>query len=190
VQVVVYDIGPDFFASRLWWTLRYLGHHAVAVLDGGFQAWLQMGYPTRAGEEHRVPKTFIARPRPEMLVTTDAVPAVRRLIDARAPERYRGETEPIDPVAGHIPGAVNYDWKNSLDATGRMLAPEVLRQRLGHVLGDMPPSAAAVYCGSGVSSCHVLLAMAVAGLDGARLYAGSWSEWCSNPSRPFDQGAG
>jgi thiosulfate/3-mercaptopyruvate sulfurtransferase len=176
-------------ASRLWWLLRYLGHTAVAVLDGGLARWTAEGRPLRAGEEHNAPAGFVGRPQPHMLVDADEVEQLRqdpsaRVIDARAPERFRGETEPLDKVAGHIPGAVNYPYLSNLAADKTFLAPAELRHQLAAALGDVPPEQAVLYCGSGVSACHNLLALEHVGLPGAKLYAGSWSEWCAEEERP------
>lgn len=188
-QVVAYDQDTSMAASRLWWLLRYLGHTAVAVLDGGLARWTAEGRPLRAGEEHPVPNTFTGQLQPHMLVEADVVEQLRqnpgaRVIDARAPERYRGETEPLDRVAGHIPGAVNAPYLSNLASDKTFLAPAALRQQLQAALGDVPADRAVIYCGSGVSACHNLLAMEYAGLPGAKLYAGSWSEWCAEDERP------
>lgn len=188
VQVVAYDDGMDFFAARLWWSLHYLGHTASAVLDGGFAAWPAAGLPIAVGDERRPGRTFQPRPNPECLVDVSKVLTPPRLLDARQPERYRGEIEPLDRVPGHIPGARNYEWRLSFGVDGRMLAPAALRANLERALDGVPPSEAVVYCGSGVSACSVLLALSVAGLEGSRLYPGSWSEWCSDPARPVATG--
>ena len=188
VQVVAYDAGVDFFAARLWWSLRYLGHESVWVLDGGYAAWQAAGLPTSAGEEVRSPRRFIARPHPEHIQTAPQIPGARRLLDARAPERYRGEVEPLDRVPGHIPGARSYEWRRSFGPDARLLPARALRAQLEGALAGVPPDQTVVYCGSGVSASHVLLALAAAGLDGARLYPGSWSEWCADPSRPVAKG--
>jgi thiosulfate/3-mercaptopyruvate sulfurtransferase len=192
VEVVAYDQDTGMFASRLWWMLRYVGHDRVAVLDGGFAAWVRAGGPTRAGREHRPARVFRAAPRAGMVVSAGDVlrllgRADWRLLDARAPERYRGEVEPIDPVAGHIPGARNHPYQSNVDERGVFLPAAALRASLEEALGGIPPEQTIVYCGSGVSACHDLLAMEVAGLRGARLYAGSWSEWCADPSRPVER---
>ena len=189
VQVVAYDDVGGGMAARLWWMLRWLGHDAVAVLDGGFPAWQRAGYPTRTGDEARPPRTFTPHVRPELVAEVEVVEALRAdpsacLVDARAAARYRGAQEPIDPVAGHIPGAVNAPWAANLDDDGRFLPPKQLRRRFEKVLGGVPPARAAVYCGSGVTAAHDLLAMAYAGLGGARLYPGSWSHWITDPDRP------
>jgi len=178
-QVVAYDDFGGAIAARLWWMLQYMGHEAAAVLDGGWPAWQAAGYPTTGGVESNAAAAFRGEPRQGWLVLRDEVPEVRPLIDSRAPERYRGEEEPYDPVAGHIAGAVNYHYRQNLDEDGRFLPADTLRRQLGAVLGDAGPATAVYYCGSGVTSCHNLLAQAHAGLGMARLYAGSWSEWCT-----------
>ena len=190
VQVVVYDQDSGMFASRLWWLLRWMGHDAVAVLDGGFTAWIQEGLPTRAGDESSTPRTFVGSPNPDMV--TDAAGAADaaangRLVDARAPERYRGDVEPIDRVGGHIPGAVNRFFQGNL-ADGRFLSSADLRRAFEQVLGGASAERVVCYCGSGVTACHNLLAMQHAGLGGGRLYPGSWSEWSSDPNRPIGRG--
>ncbi len=177
VQVVAYDQGDGVWASRLWWLLRHYGHMAVAVLDGGWAAWQAADRPLETGRPAPGTAVFSGAPQKADVVAIEVVPAVARLIDARAPERYRGEVEPLDARAGHIPGAVNHFYKNNLNEQGRWLAPAALRARLEAALAGVPASDAAVYCGSGVSACHNLLALEIAGLPGARLYPGSWSEW-------------
>jgi thiosulfate/3-mercaptopyruvate sulfurtransferase len=193
VRVVAYDADAGQIAARLWWMLRYLGHDHVAVLNGGFKAWKQAGLPVRGGREERRPRSFEPRVRDFMRVDVDELMKPRRrqgrlLIDARDPERYRGEQEPIDPVAGHIPGARNRPWQDNLDERGLFRPPETLRSQFEALLGDTPPDAAVVYCGSGVTACHDLLAMEHAGILGPRLYPGSWSEWCADPARPIETG--
>ena len=188
VHVVAYDAGVDFFAARLWWSLRYLGHDHVHVLDGGYAFWQAAGLPTSAGEDSRPPRRFVARVRPDLMLAAPRVMESGRLLDARAPERYRGEVEPLDRVAGHIPGARSYEWRRSFGADGRLLPARALRAQLEGALAGASPDDTVVYCGSGVSAGHVLLAMAVAGLEGARLYPGSWSEWCADPTRPVATG--
>ena len=201
-QVVAYDNAGSIVAARLWWMLRYLGHRAAAVLDGGWTAWEEAGLPTAAGVEENEPALFEGEPRREWLVVAEDIvsetesetesetgsktegEASARLIDARAPERFRGEEEPLDPVAGRIPGAVNYPYGRNLDNDGRFLPPEQLRQQLEAVLEGAEPEVAVHYCGSGVSACHNLLAQAHAGLPPGRLYAGSWSDWITDPERP------
>jgi thiosulfate/3-mercaptopyruvate sulfurtransferase len=192
-QVVAYDQDTGMAASRLWWLLRYLGHTAVAVLDGGLARWTAEGRPLRAGVEQATPATFAGAPQRGMLLYADDIEPLcqdpgARLIDVRAPERYRGETEPLDPVAGHIPGAANHPYLSSLGPEGTFLAPDELRARFAATLAGIAPEDAVLYCGSGVSACHGLLAMEHAGLPGARLYGGSWSEWCASEARPVAQG--
>ena len=193
VQVVVYDQENGMFASRLWWLLRWLGHDAVAVLDGGFKKWTAEGRPVESGETHRAARAFTGSPRAEMAVDVQRVAsqlgdAVPRLVDARAPERYRGDTEPIDKVGGHIPGAKNHFFQWNLDEHGLFLTPEQLRATITASVGDVPADQIVCYCGSGVTACHNLLAFEHAGLTGAKLYAGSWSEWSSDAKRPVEKG--
>lgn len=184
--VVVYD-DNGMVAPRLWWMLRWLGHDAVAVLDGGFKAYVEAGGRLEAGVSPYPPATFTPHPRPEMVLDAASVanrPAGTILIDSRAPERYRGEVEPLDPVAGHIPGAINRDWTDSLGPDGRFKPAEVQRERFAGAEGkDL-----IVYCGSGVSATANLLALEVAGIKNAKLYAGSWSDWVSDPRRPVVKG--
>jgi thiosulfate/3-mercaptopyruvate sulfurtransferase len=173
--------------------LRYLGHPAVTVLDGGWAKWLREGRPVRPGDEARAPTQFVAAPQAGLTVAADEVDrlrqdASRRLIDARAPERYRGETEPLDRAAGHIPGAVNYWFKNNVNPDGTFRSADEVRARLQAVLGGVPPDRAVVYCGSGVTACQDLLAVEYAGLAGMKLYPGSWSEWSADPDRPVATG--
>ena len=180
------------FPARLWWLLRWLGHDSVAVLDGGLDKWREEGRPTRSGVEARAPLHFVAAPRPEMIVTASEVAALAQdddwsVVDARAPERYRGEVEPIDRAAGHIPGARNHSYRNNLDERGTLLMPADLRAAFG-ALTKVSPDHVVCYCGSGVSACHNLLALEHAGLRGAKLYPGSWSEWSSDPARPVEKG--
>jgi thiosulfate/3-mercaptopyruvate sulfurtransferase len=183
-QVVVYDDANGAYAARLWWMLRYMGHEAAAVLDGGWPAWKTAGLPTKAGEEENETAVFIGSPRLEWLVTIEEVASVPLLIDARSRDRYAGIHEPLDPRPGHIPGAVNFYFGENWGKDGRYLPPDELRARLEKLLGDTPPDEATFYCGSGVSACVNLLALALAGLGDGRLYVGSWSEWSSDPERP------
>lgn len=192
-QVVAYDQDSGMYASRLWWLLRYVGHDAVAVLDGAFAKWVSEGRPVRGGEETRTPATFVPAARPAMRMTVDEVAsrlddAEMLLVDARAPERYEGRTEPIDRVPGHIPGAVNHHYKSNATDDSTFLPPQVLRENFLQMLAGRDPSQAVMYCGSGVTACHNLLAMTHAGLPGGRLYPGSWSEWSADPSRPVEKG--
>jgi thiosulfate/3-mercaptopyruvate sulfurtransferase len=187
-QVVAYDQRDAVSAARLWWMLRYMGHEAVAVLDGGWKAWTDAGYPSIAGEERRAPSRFHGTPRRTWLVTLEQVAGARRLIDARDPRRYRGEQEPLDPVAGHIPGAFNRFHAENLDADGHFLSSAELEKGFEQVLDGTPLEETVFYCGSGVTACHGLLAARHAGLGDGRLYVGSWSEWCSDPARPIATG--
>jgi len=192
VQVVAYDQDTGMFASRLWALLRWLGHDAVAVLDGGLSRWVAEGRSTSSGLEHRTAREFKSVVRSEMMVSTQDIQsgmarADWRLLDARAPERYRGETEPLDRVPGHIPGALNHFFQRNLDDSGRFLPPEALRARFHDALGDISGDHVVCYCGSGVTACHNLLALEQAGVHGAKLYPGSWSEWSSDPERPIER---
>lgn len=187
-QVIVYDTAGGAYAARMWWMLRWVGHDRVAVLDGGYPKWVREGRPVSAGRETRVPAQFSGNVRPAMLADADEVDRLRedpryRLIDARSGVRFRGEQEPIDPVAGHIPGAVNRFHGDNLAPEGTFLPTGVLRSQFETLLDGAAAERAVVYCGSGVTSCHHLIAMELAGLPGARLYAGSWSEWIRDPSR-------
>jgi thiosulfate/3-mercaptopyruvate sulfurtransferase len=193
-RVIAYDDGNGMYAARLWWMMRWLGHDDVAVLDGGMRRWLQLGLPLTEDVPAPAAGNFVARPRPAMAAAATEVLAASgdptaRILDARAPERYRGEVEPIDKVAGHVPGARNHPFGLSLDSNGRFLPPQTLRESLSTSLDGVAPERAIAYCGSGVTACHLLLALEHAGLTGARLYAGSWSEWSSDPARPVSTGA-
>lgn len=192
-SVVAYDDGNSIYAARFWWMMRWLGHDDVAVLDGGMRRWQQLDLPLDDEVRARAPGDFVATPRPDLAVDAAAVLAqagdrTARILDVRAPERYRGEVEPIDAVAGHVPGARNHPFTTSLDASGRFLPATELRAALSHSLGGVPPERTIAMCGSGVTACHLLLAMEHAGLHGARLYPGSWSEWSRDPSRPVRTG--
>lgn len=177
--VVAYDDSRFAFAARLWWLLRYLGHDNVAVLDGGWSGWEQSGQPTSTAIPQQRQGDFIPNPRQDWIVDIDAVrrrPAETVLIDSRSPERYRGEVEPIDPVAGSIPGAVNYFWQDVSDPSGQIKAPEALAH---HWAALDSADEVIVYCGSGVTACVNLLTQTLAGRSMARLYLGGWSDWCS-----------
>ena len=190
-QVVCYDGGPGAMAARLWWMLRWVGHDAVAVLDGGFAKWTQEKRPVSAELPPVAPSRYPIRVRPQMAASVEALSAdlgASMLVDARAPARYRGEQEPIDPVAGRIPGSRNRFNMDNLTAQGTHKAPAELRRELERALGNRKPEEVVHYGGSGVAACHNLLAMEVAGLEGGRLYAGSWSEWVADPSRPRESG--
>jgi len=187
-QVVVYDDAGEAYASRLWWMLRYMGHSAVALLDGGWNAWQRAGLPIRPGVECNKAVEFKGTPRYDRLVTIDDIAELPILIDSRSPERHRGEIEPIDPKAGHIPGSLNYFYKDNLDDNGLFLSREVLRARIAKMIGDIPAEHVTFYCGSGVTACVNLWAVEYAGLGSARLYVGSWGEWCREPQRPIATG--
>lgn len=190
--VVVYDDAGATVAARAWWLLRYFGHRDVAVLDGGIAAWTAAGRPLESGEPPSPqPGDFVAVPGGMPLLDADgaaAIAATGALLDARSAERYRGEVEPVDPVAGHIPGAVSAPTTDNLDASGRFLAAEALRERFAALGVDLARPVGA-YCGSGVTAAHEVLALALAGVPAA-LYVGSWSEWVSDGRRPVARGAG
>ncbi|KVT81360.1 3-mercaptopyruvate sulfurtransferase [Burkholderia ubonensis] len=192
-QVVAYDAQGGSYAARLWWLLRWLGHDSVAVLDGGLQAWQAAGQPLTTETQHPPRGDFRAQAPLESTVDAQAVLAnltshARVVIDARAADRYRGENETIDPVGGHIPGARNRFFKDNLAADGRFKTGHELRETFSALLAGTEPNLAILQCGSGVTACHNALAMEIAGLHGASLYPGSWSEWCADPSRPIATG--
>ncbi|WP_411726142.1 sulfurtransferase [Methyloglobulus sp.] len=189
-QVVVYDDVSGAFAGRLWWLLRCLGHDKIAVLDGGYKHWQKLGYPVTTTLPTIKAAIFRAYPAENSGLTALQVQngLARKslcLIDARTPERYRGEREPIDPVAGHIPGALNRPFQLNLDSKGFFLSAKDLRSQFKQIIGEKNPGQVVHTCGSGVTACHNLLAMEVAGLTGSKLYAGSWSEWIRNKNRPI-----
>ena len=193
VQVVAYDQDIGMFASRLWYLLRAMGHERVAVLDGGWARWTAEARAVSTGEETRPRATFTGALQPAALVTAaELAPtigtATTLLVDARAPERFEGTVEPLDPVGGHIPGAVNRPYRQNVGEDGMMRPPDALRRDFLRLFGDRTPAGTVMYCGSGVSACHNLLALEHAGLPGARLYAGSWSEWCADPDHPVETG--
>jgi len=195
-QIVAYDAHGGSFAGRLWWLARWLGHSKVAVLDGGWPAWLAATNWSSAEAPDRPPGHFEARESLVRVVDAAQVLAARGdpnllLLDVRTPERYRGEQEPIDPVAGHVPGAINRFWQNNLTspAEGKFKSPRELRAELDALRDGRAPTQIAAYCGSGVTACQLILAMEIAGLPGAALYAGSWSEWVADRSRPVATGA-
>lgn len=192
-QIVVYDDTFGAMASRLWWLLRWLGHDAVALLDGGYPKWVREKKPVTAEAPVVHPAMFHPRVNNVLWVNADFVERVRRdeafvVLDARAEERFRGEIEPLDKVAGHVPGAVNAMYEDNLDVSGEFLSAEELRERYLDLLGGIVPDQAIHMCGSGVTACHNVLAMEHAGLPGAKLYAGSWSEWITDPNRPVARG--
>ena len=191
-QVVAYDQGSGMYAARLWWMLRSLGHDAAAVLDGGFAVWTREGRPI-ATETPAFPRTTFTVRRVASIVDAPFVAASLAarsflLVDARGRERFRGDVEPLDPVAGHIPGASNRPYLENLDSDGRFKSAAKLAAEFGVLLNGRAAADVVHYCGSGVSACHNLLAMAHAGMEGARLYPGSWSEWCADPRRPAARG--
>lgn len=192
-QVVVYDDASGAIAARLWWLLRWLGHTRVAVLDGGLRAWCEAGFSLEEGVTRPRPASYIPGSGSARAVTVEALlgrigKAPKLLVDARERPRFLGQTEPIDPVAGRIPGSVNFPYTDNLDEAGRLLGPEALRQRWRRLLGDTPVTGVACLCGSGVTACLDLLGLEVAGMPGAALYAGSWSEWIRDPDRPVATG--
>ncbi|OJX28819.1 MAG: sulfurtransferase [Burkholderiales bacterium 68-12] len=194
VQAVVYDRNGGAFCARLWWMLQWLGHEAVAVLDGGLQAWTQAGGALEEGAAApRPPGDFT--PGPALRTLADSAQVLQHLgsaqqtiVDARAAPRFRGEVEPLDPVAGHIPGALNRPFTDNFGPDGRFKPPAVLRAEFLALLDGRDPASVVHHCGSGVTANPNLLAMEYAGLGRAALYAGSWSEWCSDPARPVARG--
>ncbi len=193
-QVVVYDDAGGVWAARLWWLLRHFGHENVAVLDGGLPRWKSLGLPL--SKDRRRPTEGKFSGRPGHMPTIDAMritadleggPGTFQLVDARAPARYHGEDEPVDPVAGHIPSAINLPFAGNLEPDGRFLSPDELRARYETTLGVQDAGKVAVYCGSGVTAAHDILALEVAGMGTASLYPGSWSEWCHpDADRPIE----
>ena len=192
-QVVVYDDSFGAMAGRLWWLLKWLGHDAVALLDGGLPKWRREGLPLDANTPAPVATRFEARPDPLRCIDAAGVAAALAsgdhvLLDARAEERFRGEIEPLDAIAGHIPGSRNYPYEENLDLGGTFLPVDELREQLATHLGATPPQRVIHLCGSGVTACHNLIAMEAAGLTGSRLYAGSWSDWITDPTRAIATG--
>jgi thiosulfate/3-mercaptopyruvate sulfurtransferase len=199
VQVIAYDQGNGAYAARLWWLLRSLGHTRVAVLNGGFAAWQQAGLPLETAATSRTRRRFVPNTSQTPTVTTAELE--RRvasgelargdtvLVDARGADRFAGQNETIDPVAGHVPGARNHPFAHNLDPAGRFLSAQELRRRWEAALQGHDAQNVISMCGSGVTACHNLLALEIAGLPGARLYAGSWSEWIRDPSRPVARDA-
>lgn len=200
-QVIVYDQGNSFYAARAWWIFRWLGHQRVAVLDGGLAAWVAAGHALDASVAPAAPRLFAARPNADLVVEADAVlravsgavPGAAhrdgpRIVDARGADRFAGENEAIDPVGGHVPGAVNHHYARNYREDGRMRDAATLSEQWLATLAGRKPEDMIAMCGSGVSACVNLLAMTHAGLAGARLYPGSWSEWVRDPSRPVARG--
>ncbi|MCU6434749.1 sulfurtransferase [Undibacterium sp. Jales W-56] len=191
-QVIAYDAHGGMFAARLWWMLRWVGHQAVAVLDGGVPAWQSAGLPltdkiTESGRGNISASVSLVHKVSVGDVLANLATSARTLVDARSADRFRGENETIDPIGGHIPGAKNRFFKDNLQADGRFKPAQALHAEWAALVPDA--SKAIMQCGSGVTACHNLLALEVAGLPGAALYPGSWSEWCSEPARPYMTGA-
>ena len=194
--VIVYDAGPGALAARAWWLLRWMGHERVRVLDGGFQQWESDARPIAAGEERVAPRKFSALPQNDKVVSTaelvrdvKAIDALN-LVDARDAARFRGEVEPIDTVAGHIPGSINLPFPMSLNEEGLWRSKESLESLWAAVLGDDPETPWIAMCGSGVTACHLAISAIEAGYREPRLYVGSWSEWIRDPKRPIALGEG
>lgn len=192
-QVVVYDDSFGAMAVRMWWLLRWLGHPAVALLDGGLPKWKREMRPLTTEVPQAVKGNCVCLPEASQIVTAEDVLRVMQgsdelIIDARPERRFTGEFEPLDPVAGHVPGAINWNFEDNLDIDGTFLPPEALRENFQSLLNGRPPWKVIHMCGSGVTACHNLLAMEIAGLPGSRLYPGSWSEWITDPQRPVATG--
>jgi thiosulfate/3-mercaptopyruvate sulfurtransferase len=192
-QVVAYDNEGGIFASRLWWMLRWLGHDKVAVLDGGLAGWKRSKRALEEAPPVVTPRIFTPQPRDMTVdsgqVLADLQSARMLIVDARSPERFRGENETLDPVGGHIPGAVNRFYFDNLDDDGCFFKPVAeLRAEFDALLAGRPAESVVQQCGSGVTACHNMLAMELAGLSGSKLYPGSWSEWCADASRPVATG--
>lgn len=196
-QVVVYDQGNSFFAARAWWIFRWLGHSKVAVLDGGLTAWLAAGFPLETQSAPHSPRRFEPKVQDELvaqvaeiesLIHRHAFSASHRLVDARGADRFAGDNETIDPVGGHVPGAINHHYARNYGPDGRLLDASTLQARWRDTLGGADPCNMIAMCGSGVSACVNLLALEHAGIKGARLYPGSWSEWIRDPARPVAKG--
>lgn len=193
VQVVAYDQGNGAYGARAWWLLRWLGHEKVAVLDGGLAAWQEAGLPLSREPATRKQRTFTPHIKDGAFVTAAQLQQALAsnsiaLIDARGADRFAGQNETIDPVAGHIPGATNRPFAKNLDARSRFLPAAELRHQWTEHLGKRSPTEVVAMCGSGVTACHNLLALEIAGLQGGKLYAGSWSEWIRDPNRPVAKG--
>ena len=193
VQVVAYDdMGGALAAGRVWWLLRWLGHEDVAVLDGGWQAWVTNKLPVKSGQETRQSRIFIPHPRDELIVSSDEIDKMRNdpnyvVLDARTADRYRGENETIDPVAGHIPGALSAPYADNLNADGTFKSVEKFAKHYKELIKGIPTDHVACYCGSGVTATHDILAMMMSGLGEAHLYAGSYSEWITDADRPVEK---
>ncbi len=193
MQVVAYDADSSMYAGRLWWMLRWMGHDAVAVLDGGLARWQREGHVVRGGVETSTPAIFKGAPRPGWRLTVDEVAAglgnrSRLLVDSRTNDRYRGINETLDKVGGHIPGAANYFFQQNLAHDKTFKSPEDLKAQWAPILKGRDPKDVVVYCGSGVTACHNLLALEHAGIHGVKIFPGSWSEWSADASRPVEKG--
>ena len=189
MQVVVYDADSSMYAGRLWWMLRWMGHDGVAVLDGGLARWQREGHLVRSGVESSTAVQFKGAPRPGWRLTVDEVVTglgdkARLLVDSRTPERYRGIGETLDKVGGHIPGAANYFFQQNLADDKTFKSPEEIKAQWAPILQGRDAKDVVVYCGSGVTACHNLLALEHAGIHGVKIFPGSWSEWSADPSRP------
>ncbi len=194
-QVIAYDNAGGAYAARLWWLLRWLGHEAVAVLDGGFRAWCDAGGEIESGAPHLAAPGQFEPGAPLVGGTVDADAVLNNIsapqfvvVDARSAQRFAGTAQAFDPVPGHIPGAINRPFADNLDAKGRFKPTGTLAAEFNQLLAGRKPSEVVLQCGSGVTACHNALAMEIAGLNGARLYPGSWSEWIADPSRPVATG--
>jgi len=191
--VVIYDEKNGGLAARLWWLLRWLGHEKALILDGGWPAWKAEDYPVEMDESPAEARVFSPTEHPQFIVDTSQIESIRLdpdylLIDSRGAERFWGIEETIDPVAGHIPGAMTAPYAGNLDEKGFFLTPEQLKERFENLLDDLPPDQVVFYCGSGVTACHNIAAMVAAGYEMPQLYPGSWSEWITDPSRPIEPG--
>jgi len=191
-QIVAYDSSGGPYAARLWWMLRWIGHSKASVLDGGWEAWTGAAKPVTAALPVITPASYNPHLTPQLAVDAKLVQksiggSDIRVLDARSPDRFRGENETLDPVAGHIPGAANRFFKQNLEANGRFKPAATLQQEFTSLLDTCTPASIVHQCGSGVTACHNLLAMEIAGLAGSRLYPGSWSEWVSDRARPVER---
>lgn len=184
-QVIIYDNAFGAFAARLWWMLRHMQHENVAILDGGWQSWFEAAGPIDSNNEARSGSMFNNSASRYDVIDIEHVQNASLIVDSREPVRYRGESEPIDKAAGHIPGAFNRFWKNNISENGCFKEKQTLRQEFEELLGNTPSEESVFYCGSGVTACHNLLAAVHAGFELPKLYAGSWSEWSSSPGKPI-----